>query len=113
MKHQYAGIEIDLGYSVEIIDIDAAVPIFHRSHGWIDRDKGWRTKTKCGLTMYEETPLENGNYYATNHVRASLHPRHAVKFARPCTKCWPELRAQRSLFQEKYRKSHPEQSVLA
>lgn len=30
--------------------------------------------------------------------RVSIPTRHALKFARPCATCWPEIRAQLALF---------------
>jgi hypothetical protein len=115
VKQTYAGITIDLPTIVEIIDVYARTPVFHVVDGYENGPDGyWRTLTRCKLTCYEEYPIrDTGRTYTHDHVRASLPARHAVGFARPCTRCWPELRNQRSLFKRPAANPRVEQEALA
>jgi hypothetical protein len=89
-----AGISIDAGDVVWIFDWWARTPIYHRAvfEAWLDDELGMQTRlvTGCGLRTHDR---EGGLRSADG-----LPPKHAVKFARPCATCWPELRAQTSLF---------------
>lgn len=114
VKYEYAGITVDLGYWVEILDVNAASPVFHRQYGFKQEEGRWWTSTACGRTLYEETTdLVTGKSWTTDHSHASLPSRHAVKFARPCSTCWPQLRGQRSLFTKPKPTLRGEQTVIA
>lgn len=67
MKATYAGITVDLGELVYVIDTGPARPVFHRNDGGA---------TACGTLA---------------SVRIGLPARHVRRFARPCRRCWPEL----------------------
>lgn len=61
-----------------------ATPIYH---AWVRPNR-----SRCGLILGE---LRDGHY----HERMTPLPsRFAIRIGRPCTRCWPELRNQESLF---------------
>jgi hypothetical protein len=74
------------GYGVVLFDTSVALPVFHESHARTIRDEGGRgatVVTRCGRWHYrysQERPAE-----ARGMI---LDPRHAIKFARPCRRCY-------------------------
>lgn len=97
----YGSVEVDLGYDVVILNFDHGPPVFHAPADEFDIERDeegdvvyWRTKTRCGETLYSEA-----NERESERRGTSLPARYAVKFGRPCATCWPRLRAQPSLFQ--------------
>lgn len=95
MKHRIAGRELELPGVVWIFDTDAATPTFHaRRHALFSADAGLAgivPTTRCGIAIHAED---------RNGLRGAIHlpPKHAVRFARPCATCWPDLRNQPALF---------------
>ncbi len=68
------------GQSVYFFALHATDPVFH-AYGRIKRDdSGSSDVTICGLTLYDD---DGAIRYA-----AYLPEKHAVKFARPCAKCF-------------------------
>lgn len=93
MNYAIAGLELDLGHTAWLFDPEAAVPIFHAA-GLRYRGDGTEARilvTRCGLPVH----AEDRNGYRT---AAHLPPRHAVRFARPCRRCWPALLQRPGLF---------------
>lgn len=88
---RYGGFEIELGGIVWIFDIWAARPVFHRADFTGELGAMW-LKTGCG------EPVESERRRGTAGTAVALPPKHAVRIGRPCATCWPQLRAQPSLF---------------
>jgi hypothetical protein len=88
MRRTYGNVTLDLPAQVTILDPEASPPIFHR----VATTGHWLT-TGCGEWLWRSDT-------ETARHRSDLPTRHAVKFARPCATCWPELRAQPSLFKK-------------
>lgn len=80
MRVSVAGISIDVPRVAFIFDLWRATPVFHR---W-----GKPDHTACGIDLDPAT---------------AIPPRLAAKIGRPCATCWPELRAQPSLFTRRSR----------
>lgn len=69
MRHDVAGIEISVDGNAWVGNTGHSRPVFH---AW-----GRADFTRCGVVL---------------GACVALPPRHAVKFARPCARCWPEIR---------------------
>lgn len=78
MRATYAGVTVSLPGSVLVLDADEARPVFHRPGYLYDQEAA----TACGH------PATSRNY---------LPARHARRFARPCLRCFPQLRGQAEL----------------
>lgn len=68
MRRSYGGIEIEVPSTVAIFEPDDARPVFHRLRDDV---------TLCGMLAVDRA--------------VSLPAKHAVRFARPCARCWPRL----------------------
>lgn len=81
-----------------------ADPIFHRREDWrmlapesLDdgRDRrGWRVETTCGSLISSASWLQTPGQHDSADYRSSdngllLPIRWALRFARPCRRCWP------------------------
>jgi hypothetical protein len=73
MRRAYGGVKITIPSSVWIFDPDLRRPVFH-------------ARRTCRLPR--------GEYPGYPGARSALGlpARHAIRFARPCRICWPELR---------------------
>lgn len=91
MKHEIAGTTIDVGHTAWFKSAAwlLPAPIFHR----------WRRPytSRCGLDLEHATGIPT---------------RFAIRFGRPCVRCWPELRRQRSLFARPHRRDRATQEAL-
>ena len=88
MRIRVAGISLDLDGSAWFANFVRAVPVYH---AWSPpRGSGVVAKTRCGLALW--------NADENRLTMTGLPPRLAIKIGRPCATCWPELRAQPSLF---------------
>jgi hypothetical protein len=87
MRRSYGTVTVDLPRVVTFLDPFGSPPIFHR----ISTAGHWLT-TGCGEWLWRSDTEQT-------RQRSDLPVRHAVKFGRPCSTCWPELRAQPALFQ--------------
>lgn len=119
MKRTYAGIEITLPTTVEFLDYDRAVPIFHAQADELVTEvqlsalgarigSSWSSVTRCGQVLYKET-----NGYDIENRSRWMPTRLAVRIGRPCTKCWPELKEQPSLWTKPKPEAKVEQETLA
>lgn len=63
-----------------------AVPIAHGIDGLRRAGPISETRTRCGIVLYRWTPATRETYEAAGHW---LPARHALRFARPCRRCWP------------------------
>lgn len=90
MQADVAGISIDVGAIVWVFDIWASRPVYHRADfkGPIG---AMYLVTACGVPCDAERRREGSSAIA-------LPPKHATRLGRPCATCWPELRANVSLF---------------
>lgn len=84
MRVKVAGLEIDVRGSTWFANFGTATPIYH---AWARAGR-----TRCGLILSE---LLDGHY---SERMTPLPPRFGIRIGRPCTRCWPELRNQESLF---------------
>lgn len=72
------------GHSVVLFDTYKATPVFHRPGKWKDGD----AVTPCGERHSEAIRNAAGDVedYQTRGI--DLDPRHAIRFARPCRRCY-------------------------
>lgn len=100
----YGGHDVDLGDTVYLIGWGWRWndPIFHR----VNVDDHGVARTRCGHQLWNR----DGDNTMTH---TWLAPRYAVKFARPCATCWPELRNQPALFKRRRAQSRVEQEQFA
>lgn len=79
---------IDRELHVYILDADRKEPVFHRWAPLAGRPEpdgqGPGIFTGCGRRLSSWTSF-------TRHFEAKLRPSHAMTFARPCRRCWPEV----------------------
>lgn len=95
MRVSVAGISLDVGSVVWIFDLWASTPVYHRADLVRFRNgEGSMIVTGCGIPTNGDDRDPHGGLRSAD----GLPPKHATKFARPCATCWPELRAQTSLF---------------
>lgn len=111
MRRDYGGVGVDLDDTVWIFDVYAAEPIFH--HAELDEPRDGRrvVRTRCGEPVHSEDRRDPAMMGSAHW----LPPRHAVRFARPCLTCWPQLRAQPTLFARRRRQrsfAHVEQEAI-
>jgi hypothetical protein len=98
MRVSVAGISLDVGDVVWIFDLWAATPVYHRAELVpFPNGEGSRLVTGCGI------PTRGRDLMGRLRDPDAVPPKHATKFARPCCTCWPELRAQPSLFTRRSR----------
>lgn len=95
MKVEVAGVAIDVPRTtVVILDDDVAQPVYHASaEGGREGCSWWIRRTACGRMIFAQQ--DDGR---EERHGFELATRHALKFARPCATCWPELRVQLALF---------------
>jgi hypothetical protein len=78
MKQVYGGVAIETGHVVAFFELWTARPVFHRWTEGLDRVPA----SGCGRPLFERGTLASATL---------LPPKHAIRFARPCRVCWPEL----------------------
>jgi hypothetical protein len=81
--------EIDLGDAgsfVLIFDPAEGRPVYHKRVPCSTSDAGIAERSSCGMTR---SVVSSWSGSARTLV---LEHRHARRFARPCLRCWPELR---------------------
>lgn len=90
----------ELPWRVSFFDLDAAVPIYHdpdgasgREHEQEDGSYKFRMRTRCGLVMYEDEVDASGKCVHDQTWDERIPGRHAVRFGKPCLRCWPEIKA--------------------
>lgn len=84
-------------YTVWFSRLHIAVPVFHRmlfgvgTREYILDDGGTRREhtTACGEVTWWSTHDAKGNFIDIGDSGTHLPARHAVKFGRPCRKCFP------------------------
>lgn len=98
MNVQVAGISIDVPrISVVIFNDDAAWPVYHASGSSGREGCSWFIRrTVCGRVIFAQR--DDGDEERNGFAIAT---RHALKFARPCATCWPELRNRETLFKRR------------
>lgn len=111
MRVSVAGISLDVGSTVWIFDLWAATPVYHRADlVRFPNGEGSMIVTGCGIPTNGDDREPGGSLRSAD----GLPPKHATKFARPCSTCWPELRAQKALFtrRSRPRETRPRQEEL-
>lgn len=106
----YGSTAISLPPAVVLFDLDEAVPVFHAgADDWrLERDDegetiAWSIATRCGRVTYGE----RGDEVETPATGFAIPARHAIRFGRPCRRCWPILLKHPSLFDRPRRSSDP------
>lgn len=70
-----------------------STPIYH---AWSPPKGGPAARTRCGMPLAD---VEGEGAARTWRLTMTvIPPRLATRIGRPCTRCWPELRNQESLF---------------
>lgn len=89
MRRDYGGITVQLPGTVTIFDLDARRPVYHSAPYERARDcpDSWERRTLCGVLVHRHVYETD----AAEHHGVGVPARHAVRFARPCRRCWPEL----------------------
>jgi len=76
MRRDFAGVTVELPWLVVLLETDRRRPVFHRPVR-VDLSD---TRTGCGRPIFD-------NRWET----CQLPVRHALRFARPCRQCWPQI----------------------
>jgi hypothetical protein len=89
----------ELPHSVSVFSLYRAEPVYHDPEGAWGREEEnedgsyvWRSRSRCGLVSYSEKVKADGSLAYSSTAETRIPARHAVCFARPCLRCFPEMR---------------------